>query len=70
MDQEGLVIFDTLHNMQTRACMAYSQRNLFATYSNEAKKFQWMTYAECKYLLPLGLQEETDSLLCGWNAAT
>jgi hypothetical protein len=48
MDEDGLVNFDTLHNMQTRACTAYSQRNLFATYSTEAKKFQWMTYAECK----------------------
>jgi hypothetical protein len=50
MDEDGLVNFDTLHNMQTRACTAYSQRNLFATYSTEAKQFQWMTYAECKFL--------------------
>jgi hypothetical protein len=50
MDEDGLVNFDTLHNMQTRACTAYSQRNLFATYSTEAKQFQWMTYAECKLL--------------------
>jgi hypothetical protein len=61
MDQDGLVIFDTLHNMQTRACMAYSQRNLFATYSTEAKKFQWMTYAECKFVCRLGFCKGLDS---------
>lgn len=48
MDEQGLVVFDTLHNMQTRACTVYGERNLFATYDKEKEGFQWMSYSECK----------------------
>jgi hypothetical protein len=47
LDERGLVQFDTLHNMQVRSCRVYAEKNLFATYSPETQKFEWMTFAEC-----------------------
>lgn len=48
LDERGLVVFDTLHNMQTRSCRVFAPKNLFATYSEETKNFEWMSFAECK----------------------
>lgn len=48
LDERGLVAFDTLHNMQVRSCQVFSDKNLFSTYSEETKDFEWMTFAECE----------------------
>ena len=46
LDDLGLVNFDTLHEMQTRACDVYAEKQLFGTYSAESKQFEWMNFAE------------------------
>lgn len=51
LDERGLVQFDTLHNMVVRSCDTFAEKNLFATYSEASKKFEWMTFQECKLLL-------------------
>ena len=49
IDERALINFDTLHEMQTRACHVFSPKNLFSTYSPESKQFEWMTYQECTF---------------------
>lgn len=49
VDDRSLLCFDNLHDMQLRACDVFSTKNLFSTYSEESKKFEWMTFNECKY---------------------
>lgn len=44
IDENGLTLFDTLHEMQVRACQVYAADDLFGTYSPDSKKFEWMTY--------------------------
>ena len=51
LDERGLVNFDTLHNMQVRSCRVFAHKNLFATFSEESQKFEWMTFAECTFLV-------------------
>lgn len=46
MDDRGLTIFDTLHEMIHRSCQVFAPKNLFGTYSNESKTFEWMTFKE------------------------
>jgi hypothetical protein len=46
VDEDGLTVFDTLHDMQVRSCKVYSERELFGTYSEDSRKFEWMTYAQ------------------------
>jgi hypothetical protein len=46
LDDRGLTVFDTLHEMQVRSCQVFADRELFGTYSKESKKFEWMTYQE------------------------
>ena len=50
LDERGLVQFDTLHNMQVRSCRVYADKDLFATYSATTQNFEWMTFAECKFI--------------------
>jgi hypothetical protein len=45
VDERGLTIFDTLHEMQVRSCHVYASHPLFGTYSNETQRFEWTTYA-------------------------
>jgi hypothetical protein len=47
VDDRGLLMFDTLHEMQIRSCQIFSKKNLFSTYSPETKQFEWMTYQQC-----------------------
>jgi hypothetical protein len=46
LDDRGLTIFETLHEMQVRSCQVFAPRKLFGTYSKESKQFEWMTYQE------------------------
>lgn len=46
VDEDGLTVFETLHDMQVRSCKVFSDRELFGTYSEESNKFEWMTYAQ------------------------
>lgn len=46
LDENGLTVFDTLHEMQTRACKVYAKNDLFGTYQEESKIFEYMTYEE------------------------
>lgn len=46
VDEDGLTVFETLHEMQVRSCEVFSDRELFGTFSEESQKFEWMTYAE------------------------
>lgn len=40
----GHVEFDTLHEMQSRSCDVFAERELFGTFTND--KFEFITYAE------------------------
>ena len=44
VDERGLTIFDTLHEMQVRSCQVYASHPLFGTFSNETNKFEWTTF--------------------------
>jgi len=46
LDERGLTIFDTLHDMQVRSCQVFNDRKLFGTYSEETKDFEWMSFAD------------------------
>lgn len=46
VDDHGLTLFDTLHEMQVRSCQVFADRELFGTYSPNSKQFEWMTYAD------------------------
>jgi long-chain acyl-CoA synthetase len=46
LDEKGLTVFDTLHEMQLSSCQVYSQNELFGTFSPKSEKFEWMTYEE------------------------
>lgn len=46
LDEYGLAVFDTLHEMQYNACQVYAKNELFGTYDTSAEAFQFMTYAE------------------------
>lgn len=51
VDEKGLTVFDTLHEMQIRSCLTYAQNDLFGTFSpgdGKVKKasFEWMTFEE------------------------
>jgi hypothetical protein len=51
VDERALLNFNTLHEMQSRACTVFSKKNLFSTYNPETKQFEWMTYKECTFTL-------------------
>jgi hypothetical protein len=44
LDDHGLTIFETLHEMQVNSCQVFAQNELFGTYDDASKKFQYMTY--------------------------
>ena len=50
VDERGLTVFDTLHEMQIRSCKTYSDNQLFGTYTEgpdgKNARFEWMTYHE------------------------
>jgi hypothetical protein len=50
VDDKGLTVFDSLHEMQIRSCATYAENELFGTYTQgkDGKEafFQWMTFQE------------------------
>lgn len=44
VDDRGLTVFDTLHEMQERSCAVFADKDLFGTYNEEIKDFEWMTF--------------------------
>mmetsp|Transcript_6798 Transcript_6798/g.9175 ORF Transcript_6798/g.9175 Transcript_6798/m.9175 type:complete len:619 (-) Transcript_6798:1-1857(-) len=65
LDSNNLLCFKTLHEMQKNACFAFSNNDVFGTYSETSGVFEWMTYEEygdkvdiCRTLLKdIGVQE-------------
>ena len=48
VDEKGLTVFDTLHEMQVRSCKTYGKNEIFGTYSDagDTPQFEWMTFTE------------------------
>lgn len=49
LDSEGLVNFDTLHELRLAACEAHEENELFGTYVQQNEddgSFDWMTYKD------------------------
>lgn len=46
IDDRELVQFQTLHEMQVNSCEVYARNELFGTYVEPTKSFEWMTFAE------------------------
>lgn len=46
LDDEGLTIFSTIHDMQVRSCEVYADNELFGSYDEMENKFKYVTYAE------------------------
>ena len=46
LDENGLTIFDTLHEMIHGSCRVYAQNELFGTFNPSTEKFEYMTYDE------------------------
>lgn len=65
LDKQGLTAFTTLHELQVNSTLVFSGNDLFGTYNEESKSFQYMTYSEydekvnqCRALLKdLGVEE-------------
>jgi len=65
LDENGLTVFETLHDMQSRACTVYAENNLFGTYSPITESFEYITYNDyntrvdkCRTVLrDLGVEE-------------
>jgi len=51
MDEIGSVLFNTLHEDQVRACEIFAENQCLGTYSEETKKFEYITYAELGQLV-------------------
>lgn len=46
LDERGLTVFDTLHEMQVRTCAVFSENELFGSYDSEANSYKYITYGE------------------------
>ena len=46
LDDEGMVTFETLHELQVRSSLVYSDNEIFGTFDPETGKYDWITYAE------------------------
>ncbi|KAL3922082.1 MAG: hypothetical protein SGILL_002396 [Bacillariaceae sp.] len=65
LDDQGLTVFDTLHEMQVNSCKVFSPNELFGTYDEASNSFLYITYDEysqkvnqCRALLKdLGVEE-------------
>jgi hypothetical protein len=74
IDDQGLTVFDTLHEMQVNSCKVFSQNELFGTYIEESESFQFMTYDEysqevdrCRVLLKdLGKSQIDEKIQTGF----
>jgi hypothetical protein len=46
LDERGLTVFSTLHDMQVNSCQVYAGKKLFGTYGEASKQFEWMTFQD------------------------
>jgi hypothetical protein len=46
LDEKGLTVFDTLHEMQVRSCAVFSKNDLFGTYDPESKQFVYESFQD------------------------
>jgi len=46
LDERGLTVFDTLHELVDRSTQVFAPKDLFGTYVEVSKQFEWMTFNE------------------------
>jgi hypothetical protein len=46
MDEQGLTVFETLHEMVDRSTQVFGPKHLFGTYSETSKEFEWQTFSD------------------------
>ena len=46
LDEDGLTVFDTLHEMQVNSCKVFSENDLFGTYQEDSNSFEYITYQD------------------------
>mmetsp|Transcript_9787 Transcript_9787/g.17291 ORF Transcript_9787/g.17291 Transcript_9787/m.17291 type:complete len:695 (+) Transcript_9787:69-2153(+) len=46
LDSEGMTVFRTLHELQEVACKVYAENELFGTYNENSRRFEYITYKE------------------------
>jgi hypothetical protein len=46
LDNQGMTVFNTLHELQEVACKVYANNDLFGTFSEQSQKFEYLTYKE------------------------
>lgn len=46
IDNRGMTVFNTLHELQEVACQVYANNELFGTFSDQTQKFEYLTYKE------------------------
>lgn len=46
LDDRELLQFNTLHELQKNACMAFADNTVFGTFEENKGDFEWMTYKE------------------------
>lgn len=46
LDDRELLQFNTLHELQKNACMAFADNTVFGTFVENKGDFEWMTYKE------------------------
>lgn len=49
LDDQGLTRFDTLHEMVDRSTQVFADKQLFGTYSDKSKEFEWMTFSDYRF---------------------
>lgn len=81
LDDQGLTTFNTLHDLQVHSSLVFKENELFGTYEEESKSYQYITYDEynqkvnqCRGLLKdLGVREYTKVAIIAnnrWEWAT
>lgn len=46
LDERGLTVFHTLHEMQVNSCRVFAEKQLFGTYSEASQRFEWMSFQD------------------------
>ena len=71
LDDQGLTTFNTLHELQVNSSLVFKENELFGTYEEQSKSYNYITYDEynkkvnqCRVLLK-ELGEQSDNItLC------
>jgi hypothetical protein len=46
LDENGLTVFDTLHEMQVRSCAVFAENDFLGTYDPESKQFAYESFQD------------------------